>query len=58
MLRIDYPFVKTPYFTRKNLLTMAGRTMRRARDVVTGSKEMVFSPPFVGSMMDVFAERR
>ena len=56
--RIDYPFLRTPYFTGKNLVTMARRTARRLRNVVTGSEETVFSPPFIGSMMDVFAVRR
>jgi 2-polyprenyl-3-methyl-5-hydroxy-6-metoxy-1,4-benzoquinol methylase len=55
--RIDYPFVKTPYFNARNLVTMARRTARQARNLVTGSKETVFSPPFIGSMMDVFAVR-
>src|SRR5262249_29903975 len=54
--RIDYPFVRTPYFSAASLLTFVRRVAQRAWNLARGDESVVFSPPFWGNMMDVFAE--
>ncbi len=58
VVKIDFPFFRTPYFTGTNLRTMAVRTARRVRQILVGGGEVIPSPPFYGNMMDVFAVPR
>lgn len=54
--RIDYPFFRTPYFNLSNSGIFLSRTLTRLISrYVTRSNHKVFSPPFYGSMMDVWA---
>ncbi len=55
IVRVEYPFVRTPYCTGKNLRTFAGRVVTRALNRLRGNNEKVFSSAFYGNMMDVFA---
>jgi SAM-dependent methyltransferase len=48
--RIEFPFLRTPYFTPRTLGSIVGRVARR---LVT--RRHVVSPPCYGNMMDVFA---
>jgi 2-polyprenyl-3-methyl-5-hydroxy-6-metoxy-1,4-benzoquinol methylase len=53
---IEYPFFRTPYFNATNTGVFVSRTLKRLMSrYVTRSKHKVFSPPFYGSMMDVWA---
>ena len=53
--RIDYPYFGTPYCTLSGLGTLAWRIVRRGILRALGSRQRVFSPPFYGNMMDVWA---
>ena len=55
VIRVDYPFLRTPYFTAANMRTFAGRVVKRALNKLRGRNEKVFSSAFYGNMMDVFA---
>jgi hypothetical protein len=54
--RIEYPFFNTPYCTMAGLGTLAWRVVRRlvARSF-SRNGQRVYSPPFYGNMMDVWA---
>jgi SAM-dependent methyltransferase len=53
--RIEYPYFRTPYCTLSALGTAAWRVARRWALRSFGSRQRVYSPPFYGSMMDVWA---
>lgn len=55
VIRVEYPFVRTPYFTARNLRTFAGRVLTRAINRLRRNHTRVFSSAFYGNMMDVFA---
>jgi SAM-dependent methyltransferase len=53
--RIEYPYFGTPYCTFSGLSTLAWRVLRRLVLRFSGSRQPVYSPPFYGNMMDVWA---
>lgn len=55
VVRVEFPFLRTPYFTFKNLRTLSARVVRRAVTRLIGRDERVFSVAFYGNMMDVWA---
>ena len=56
VVKIDYPFVGSPYCTLSNLTTLAGRVLQRGfRKYVTRNPDKVYSMAFYGNMMDVWA---
>jgi SAM-dependent methyltransferase len=57
--RIEYPYFGTPYCTLSGLCTLAWRVVLRVvQRFMPGSTQRVYSPPFYGSMMDVWAVPR
>jgi len=56
VVRIDYPFLYTPYFNLSDIMTFAGRVVKKSMNL-SGSKTdpRVYSTAFYGSMMDVWA---
>ncbi len=56
VVRIDYPFLYTPYFNLSNLTTFAGRVVKKLMNFsVSKTGPRVYSTAFYGSMMDVWA---
>lgn len=55
IVQLDFPYCRTPYFTRQNIITLAGRILQRAVNRARGKRDKVFSVAFYGNMMDVFA---
>lgn len=53
--RIEYPYFRTPYCTLSGLGTLAWRVVRRLFYRSLGIRQRVYSPPFYGNMMDVWA---
>jgi 2-polyprenyl-3-methyl-5-hydroxy-6-metoxy-1,4-benzoquinol methylase len=56
--KIDYPFLRTPYFSATAVRGFAARVARRAFVRARRTDEVVVSPAWRGNMMDVFAVPR
>ena len=54
--KIEFPYFSTPYFTLAHLTSLAGRVLHRVaqRSSITNG-ERIYSAPFYGNMMDVWA---
>ena len=56
VVKIDYPFVRSPYCSVSNLTTFASRVIQRGfRKYVSKNRGKVYSTAFYGNMMDVWA---
>ena len=53
--KIEYPFWNTPYATVSNLSRLLFRILQRGIKTLCGSSKRIFSVPFYGNMMDVWA---
>lgn len=53
---IEFPFFETPYWSRETVIDMGKRVAKRVLQLLgRGPGQRVFSPPWYGNMMDVYA---
>lgn len=56
VVQIEYPYFRTPYFTIASVATLGWRALRQSWGNVRGVEgPIIFSMPFYGNMMDVWA---
>lgn len=55
VIRVEFPFFRTPYFNWSNVMTLIRRVIQRATTRALGRREKVFSAACYGNMMDVWA---
>ncbi len=55
-IKIEYPYFQTPYFNFPNLKTLASRILERfINQYILRNNKVVYSMPFYGNMMDIWA---
>ena len=56
VIKIEYPYFNTPYFTFKNLAAFALRVLQRGlQQIGCWTNERIYSTAFYGNMLDVWA---
>ncbi|MBU2548868.1 MAG: methyltransferase domain-containing protein [Proteobacteria bacterium] len=57
VLCLEYPYFRTPYFNRAELEALIRKTARRLLARTAHPDRPVYSPPFIGNIMNVYAVR-